>query len=127
MNHKQFNLQNHNNSSLYTCINIASLSPISSTNLILPSLLLRYYTVLPLVSFFLSLLCRPSMAGLSIYWAMRWFVVAVVLLLAVARAQDSGGLAPLPAMDAGTGFQVTFSSGGVLLSMFLCLVALLCH
>ena len=54
-------------------------------------------------------------------------MATMVLLLAVARAQDSGGLAPLPAMDAGTGFQVTFSGGGVLLSIFISLLALLWH
>lgn len=70
---------------------------------------------------------QTSMAGFSIHRAMRLFVVTVVLLLAVARSQDAGGLAPLPAMDAGTGFQVTFPSGGVLLSMFISLVALLWH
>lgn len=67
------------------------------------------------------------MAGFSIHRAMWLFVVTLVLLLAVARAQDGAGLAPLPAMDAGTGFQVTFSNGGILLSMFIYLVALLWH
>lgn len=54
-------------------------------------------------------------------------MAVLLLLLTVVRAQDSGGLAPLPAMDAGTGFQVTSSSGGVLLPMFVCVVALLWH